>query len=672
MSHVREVFGSATIYDILHPTAQWPVGTNLGNHLRVVLALSSTSQCVCLAGQRGTVKKQARLRALNRQIGRVERRVMQWQRTSYRLSWLRLAIASAGLLSAGVSFIFYSRWLGVGFLVVSGLAFCIVWYSHRRIEGGIRRHQAWLYVQRAHRARAQLDWENIPGAAYHRPHPDHPFEADLDIVGQRSIHRVLDTAVSSEGSQRLRDWLTNPTPDPGRTVQRQRLVRELKPMSLFRSKLAVNAMMAAGTSRTWETNQLLRWLERHGTRPSQRLWLLLLGVLAALDSSLLIADWMGLLRPWWQVSLALYVAIFLLTSRDLRSVWDEALALQDVLRQLRGVFRQLEIYPYQDKPYLKSFCHPFLDRAHRPSAYLARLTRIVVAMSVRGNGLVWLAVNTIVPWDLFFASRLEQAKATMAQHAPAWMNVWAELEALNSLANFAYLNPSYTFPDIVLDQDLAVPVFQADGLGHPLISDQERVCNDVAIRELGRITLITGSNMAGKSVFLKTVGVNVALANAAAPVCARHLAMIPFRLFTSMRVADSVTDGISYFYAEVKRLKALLTELVREDAPPLIFCIDEIFRGTNNRERLIGSQAYVRALAGKRGIGFIATHDLELAGLADQQPQVDNRHFRDSIVEGRMAFDYILRPGPSPTTNALTIMQLEGLPVGTQQDRKET
>jgi DNA mismatch repair ATPase MutS len=130
-----------------------------------------------------------------------------------------------------------------------------------------------------------------------------------------------------------------------------------------------------------------------------------------------------------------------------------------------------------------------------------------------------------------------------------------------------------------------------------------------------------------------------------------------------MSISDSVTNGISYFYAEVKRLKALLGELERDHPLPLLFCIDEIFRGTNNRERLIGSRAYVRALAGKNGLGFIATHDLELAKLADVVPQVQNYHFRDSVVADRMVFDYILRPGPCPTTNALSIMQLEGLPV---------
>jgi DNA mismatch repair ATPase MutS len=174
--------------------------------------------------------------------------------------------------------------------------------------------------------------------------------------------------------------------------------------------------------------------------------------------------------------------------------------------------------------------------------------------------------------------------------------------------------------------------------------------------------------MAGKSVFLKTVGLNLALAYAGGPVDAQHLQTLPFRLFTSIGIADSVTDGISYFYAEVKRLKALLAELERDHPLPLLFCIDEIFRGTNNRERLIGSRAYVRALADNNGAGLIATHDLELTGLADEVPQVENYHFRDRVAGDRMVFDYTLRPGPCPTTNALDIMRLEGLPLPLHRD----
>jgi DNA mismatch repair ATPase MutS len=169
--------------------------------------------------------------------------------------------------------------------------------------------------------------------------------------------------------------------------------------------------------------------------------------------------------------------------------------------------------------------------------------------------------------------------------------------------------------------------------------------------------------MAGKSTFLRTVGVNLSLAYAGSPVNADQLQTSLFRPFTCIKVSDSVQDGLSYFYAEVKRLTALLAAAKTEDPMPVLFLIDEIFRGTNSRERLIGSRSYIRSLSESTALGLVATHDLELVKLADEIDGVVNFHFREEVSNGRMVFDYRLRSGPCPTTNALTIMRLEGLPV---------
>jgi hypothetical protein len=610
------------------------------------------------------MSKRSRLRALESQTHHLQRRLERLHRTSYRLSWIRFVVFFAALLAAGLTSYLAGIWLGILCAGVGGLLFGLVVYIHHRINLAIRRHQLWLEATSTQIARATLDWEQIPVTFHHRPDPDHPFEVDLDIVGQRSLHRLLDTAVSYEGSQHLKDWLTAPLPEPQRTTGRQQVVRELAPRHLFRGRLALNGKMAAGAKRTWRANQLMEWLEGHAPEASLRRWVLVFAAFIALNLILFVANQLGSLAPWWQVTLVIYLGLILLRSGPVDAAWDAAMALEGALRQLRAVFGQLETFSYRDTPHLRELCRPFLDSTHRPSQYLARITRVLVAMSLRSNPLLRLMLNALVPWDAYFAYRLNQTRAEMAPYAGAWMDAWFELEALASLANLAYLNPDYTFPRLLVEGEQKVsPVFQTQDLGHPLIPDGERICNSLTVSEMGQVTIITGSNMAGKSVFLKTVGVNLALAFAGGPVNAQSLETVPFRLFTCMGISDSVTDGISYFYAEVKRLKALLAELESDQPWPLLFCIDEIFRGTNNRERLIGSRAYVRALTGKRGLGFIATHDLELAKLADEVPQVVNYHFRDHVVDDRMAFDYTLRPGPCPTTNALTIMQLEGLPV---------
>ncbi len=608
------------------------------------------------------MKKQTRVDALRRQIERLERRQVDLQRRSQRYSWVRFGLFFAGLLAAGLALYAGWVWLAGLCLGMAGLLFGLAVYFHSQVQHSIRRHRLMRRHKATQIARATLDWERIPSPPGPRPRPEHPFEADLDLAGGRSLHRLLDTTVSFESSQRLREWLTTPVPDGSQSQRRQQLARELASRSLFREGLTLRAILAAGTARTWKAGPVLDWLARSAPEPELRRWLLVQGAWVVLNAGLLIGNRLGPLPPWWIISLAAYLGMWLWRTRNIETTWDEALSLEGSLRQLGGIFARLETFWYGDTPHLRVLCAPFQDPDHRPSRYLGRITRVVTALGLRANPLLAVGLNLLLPWDAYFAYRLGRFKADVGQRAPDWMDAWFELEALGALANFAYLNPGYTWPAIVPSGDSG-PVFEARNLGHPLIPDVDKVCNDFALPELGRVAIITGSNMAGKSVFLKTVGVNLALAYAGGPVNAAELQTVPFRLFACMGVADSVTDGISYFYAEVKRLKALLEGLEVDQDLPLLFCIDEIFRGTNNRERLIGSRAYVRALAGKNGAGFIATHDLELAKLADEMPPVENYHFRDQVEGGRMVFDYTLRPGPCPTTNALKIMELEGLPL---------
>ena len=615
------------------------------------------------------VSKEWRLQTLRRQVDRLNRRLLGLRRTSTRYTWLRVAVVVFGLLAATLAWQFVFLWLALACLVSTVLAFGLAVYAHRRVERSIERHEILRRHTLAQVSRANLNWEGLPLGFHHRSRPEHPFEADLDLVGPRSLHRLMDTAVSYEGSQRLRDWLTSLAPDPAQITRRQDLVRELVPLSLFRNKLVLNATEAAGAQRNWRANQLVEWLHQPTPQASLRGWLVLLAILAVLNAGLFAANMLGVLPPWWRVTFVIYLALTLIHARSGDAAWDQAADLEGALRQLGQVFRQLETFSYHRTPNLGTLCAPFVDVSHQPSRYLARLNRVLTAMGLRGNPMVRVALNALCPWDVYFAYRLDLTRAGLAAHAPAWMDAWFELEALGSLANFAYLNPHTTFPSVrQQEEQRPAQVFRAERLGHPLLPGGERVCNDFAMARLGQVAVITGSNMAGKSVFLKTVGVNLALAYAGGPVNAQSLETLPFRLYTCMGISDSVTNGISYFYAEVRRLKALLAELERQPGLPLFFCIDEIFRGTNNRERLLGSRAYIRALVGKKGAGLIATHDLELTKLARELDGVDNYHFRDDVVEGRMAFDYVLRRGPSPTTNALQIMQLEGLPVPLEED----
>lgn len=608
-------------------------------------------------------RKQARLRALEWQIARLDAHIAAMQQRSNRFSWLRLGTFAGGaLFSAGVMF---TGQIGLAFLCFGTtlVGFSTVAYAHRRLLHSMQRHTVYLALKRSHRARMTLDWAHLPPALFNMPREDHPAELDLDLVGEHGLHRLLDTCVSHEGSQLLRGWLTLSPPNIPDTQARQTLIRELVPLWTFRDRLHLNAALSTrGRFRRWDGGRLDTWLTAF--RPGQtslRTATRILTVLALCNIVLFPLFALGLLPPLWMATFMLYIGLYLWHINHVDDPFELGLALEDPLNDLQAVFEFLENYRYSTSPALRDLCAPFLDKTQRPSQELKRLTRVLTAASVRRNPILWTLISAILPWDIYVMQWLETRRAALVTLLPQWLDVWFQLEALSALANLGYLNPGYTFPTVTGDDSTAV--LKGHALGHPMISDKMRVCNDFTLQKAGNLALITGSNMSGKSTFLRTIGINLALAYAGGPVNARVLHVQPLRVFTVIRVTDSLSDGISYFYAEVKRLKALLNELEREHPYPVLFLIDEIFRGTNNRERLIGSRAYIRALAAQRGVGAISTHDLELVHLADDIPQISNQHFAESIAHGRMAFDYTLRPGPCPTTNALAIMQMEGLPV---------
>jgi hypothetical protein len=607
-----------------------------------------------------------RLEQLDRQIARLERRALFLNQISGKYWTARRIVFIAGALLA-LAFCNFAgstpAWLVA---VLLAILFSIVTVFHTRVRGSLTRNSLLAEIKHIHIARIRLDWERIPPADPAAPLPGHPFETDLDITGERSLHRLIDCAVTKEGSETLKSWLLSVQPNAELIEQRQKLVRELEHHSVFRDKLQLlSAVARSGTaksrssSRHWNSRLLVDWIERTNPRRSLLSTVVLLTVLSALNIACVLLASFGVIPPIWPITFVIYAGAMIVMQPRIATAWGELQELEKALSHFRVVFAYLESRCYTNTPGVAQICAPFVEKGKRPSTEMKRLGRLAAALGVRTNPILWLLAHVLVPWDFFFTYRLEIVRNEIAHLLPRWLDAWYELEALNSLANFAYLNPRYVFPELTSDEDRLV----ARSLGHPLLKPGSKVCNDFELDHERRIVILTGSNMAGKSTFLRTIGVNLVLAYAGAPVNAEHVQGSLFRIFTCIKVSDSVQDGLSYFYAEVKRLQALLAATQLDNPMPVLFLIDEIFRGTNSRERLIGSRSYIRALAAGRSVGLIATHDLELVKLADEIKGVTNHHFRENVHDGRMVFDYRLRSGPCPTTNALTIMRLEGLPV---------
>jgi DNA mismatch repair ATPase MutS len=240
-----------------------------------------------------------------------------------------------------------------------------------------------------------------------------------------------------------------------------------------------------------------------------------------------------------------------------------------------------------------------------------------------------------------------------------WLEVLGEVEALASLGSFATEHEGFAWPELA-----AEPVLEGKSVAHPLLPEDKSVGNDVTLAGSGRALVVTGSNMSGKSTLLRALGVNALLAYAGAPVCARSLRIGPSRVATSMRIEDSLEQGVSHFYAELRRLKRVLDLAHEPGRPPVLFLLDEILHGTNSRERVIGACAVVRELVAVAALGAVSTHDLGITALAKELGgKVENVHFEEQVHDGAMTFDYVLRPGIVQSSNALRLMRAVGIAV---------
>ncbi|HEX7071683.1 MAG TPA: MutS family DNA mismatch repair protein [Rhodothermales bacterium] len=590
---------------------------------------------------------------------RLTRRIDVLRALSRRMSTIRLMVVLVGVALTYATYRLGGDTAGGIVLLALIVGFVALARVHGRLERSRERHLAWRAIKRTHRARLELDWQELPPSIVQVPNFEHPFEADLNLTGERSLLRLLDTTVTLGGHKRLLAWIRETTLEPDTVKRRQALVKSLRGSSLFRDRLHLETTLLEREGGSREEMDLLQRVNWRTDAPTGTT-LGVLGALAAVNWVFVGLDIADVLDLAWVVSFPVYGLAYLTQYRRLVGLFDRAEELYYALQRFATVFRVVERHRFSQEE-VRSLVAPLQDPAERPSRLLARSARVAAAAGTQKSEVLTLVLNVIGPWDLFFAHRLEAVKERLRARLPAWLDVMHELEALNALAAYAAWHPEAAFPELMEGDD--APLLEGTAFAHPLIAADQKVRNDFTLGREGEICLLTGSNMSGKSTFLRTIGINLVLAGLGAPVDAAAMRWRPVRLFTCLQVSDSVNDGISYFYAEVRRLRALLGSVRADASTPLVFLIDEIFRGTNNRERLIGSRAYVRSIARERAAGLIATHDLDLVALEQEIPGLRNLHFREEVRDGRMVFDYRLRAGPSPTTNALQIMRMEGLPV---------
>ena len=597
---------------------------------------------------------------LSRLIARLNSRKIYLQSISRKYSNFRLVIFVSEII---IFFVLFFTVLDAAALIsiaVFFMVFAVTAHNHNMLERRIKKLELWIKIKTTHLARLNLDWNGIPSLNNFPQKPD-TNEIDLDITGNESLLQLINTGTSLQSKSLLREWLNSKPHHANEIIERQGLVKELIPMTLFRDKLALNSILSSKLEFDGEMLNML--LSKKDVIPNKlKIIFAALTVLAPLNVLLFVLFLLNLLPAYWGITTLIYISLFRYSNKEKDKILDEAEAISDELRKIEGVFRFLERYKYKIGSKLSVLCKPFKTSGQQPSFLINKLKSSVEILRMRkGNPFVWNLIRIIFPVDIFYKLRLKKYKHFVEGEFNNWIDAWYKLEALCSLANFAYLNPDYTFPKIIKNEEGKI-IFKGRQIGHPLIKNENKVCNDFSFKPDGGIALITGSNMSGKSTFIRTLGISLSLAYAGSVVNADGLEISHFNLFTCIRVNDSLSDGISFFYAEVKRLKALLDEIEKSGCP-VFFLIDEIFRGTNNIERLKGSSTLIKKLAETNAVGAVATHDLELVKLSEKNSKLKNYHFKEDIKDGKMIFNYKLNDGPCPTTNALKIMKIEGLPV---------
>ncbi len=599
--------------------------------------------------------------SLERHIARIERVIEQRKKRSELFSKVRFGYFMLALFAAYFTIDVLPDAVYVFSLIAWVAGFLVLVDRHRKVYQSQEKFEHLRDIKKEHIARMELDWANIRYKALETDTKNHPFANDLDILGKHSLYHLIDTSIYEGSAGKLTDWLLDPSPEKEEVLIRQKKVKELVPLTGFRDKLRVIGLFTTihTSGKDWSIDQMLTWL-RKPEKTGFKTPLTILSALSVSNITLGLLLLNGFISSFlFAISLVCYLLYYKFNGQKIAGLFDATYQIEKILDRLKSILFHIERFKPVKGSELEQLLSVYQEGSEQPSRFIKKTQGLMSRAALQVNQIVWIVVNFMVPWDLYHAMRVEQLKGELEPKLTKWLDTFYELEALNSLANFAMLNPENSWPEFDTDSD---ELFNSSELGHPLIPSSQRITNDFQVSKGKDLFLITGSNMAGKSTFLRTVGINLILAYSGAPVCASSMDTQFFRVFSSINITDSLDDGLSHFYTEVKRLRYLLDELMKEDESPLFFFVDEIYRGTNNRERYGGSAAFLKEVAGKNGVGLVSSHDLELADLESEIPQLSNWHFVESIEEGKMSFEYKLRPGPCPSTNALEIMKIEGLP----------
>ncbi|WP_157578616.1 MutS-related protein [Pontibacter roseus] len=572
------------------------------------------------------------------------------------VSWLRVLVF---LLGAGIAWYFFSAAnMSAGFLSVVAfyILFVLVMRWHSRLDYRYRQlqllHQFNLHeVERLHGRLNQFDG----GHSFRDDH--HPYTSDLDIFGGDSLFQLVNRSVTSLGKLRLAQWLRLAAPAP-EVLRRQEAVAELaKPEGQEWLQQALVKPMHYKHTESQNSQEFFSWLRQRDFYKQHSLLKMLVFLLPILTLAAIVAWFYGYSGYIAVAFLAVQYLVGLRFQKVRDEYYETSIGMYEAIQSYTDQLRHIEGHTFQ-APLLAEIKGRLQQGDTRTSVAIGKLATIIDYFSWRLSTLMSFFLNTILMWDFVWIYRLESWKSQHLDQVEEALDLLAEFEALASIAAFQYAHPHFAIPAL----STAPFEFAAERLAHPLIFSVDRIANDFAMQGAGKTIVVTGSNMSGKTTFLRTIGINMVLAFTGAPVCAQRMAVAPMQVYTAMRTADNLAENTSSFYAELKRLRILLNMTERQE--PVFYLLDEILKGTNSRDRHAGAMALIRQLHDRTASGLISTHDLELGAMEQELPgSVENYSFNSTIEGDKILFDYTLQRGICRSFNASKLMQLMGIAI---------
>ncbi len=566
------------------------------------------------------------------------------------ISNVRLAVAVAVIAGAvftwriGVPLFFVTIILGSGFF------FVLVIY-HERLHKQKKKLQQILSVLQRFLNRLNNKWIEYSDSGSEFIDNEHPYSTDLDIFGKGSLFQWISSAHTFYGKKQLASDLLRTPISIEQVQERQSAIGECA--GNFDFRLAFEAASLDCDMRESQ-DALLKWAESDVSR-----WgFFNVGLIAA--EPLIVACIAVSSIVFFNLPLLAYILyslhlgtflLFRMSNMRYMDTFEKNGSRILVFSELLSHIEKTSFTENLPGTFKKEL---FTNAGSPVSTELKKLAKIVSSMEVRYNPLGHFVANTALLWDFRLRILAEVWKKNNGKNIRKWLEIIGHLESLNSFAAIAFENSGWGYP--TLNNTMSIT---CESLGHPLIPGDKRICNSFSIND-NQVAIITGSNMSGKSTYLRTLGVNAVLAFAGAPVCGKSMSVPLLRIFSSMRIGDDLTSNVSTFYAELLKIKRIIT--ADKDGTPILYLLDELFRGTNSTDRHEGAVAVLAKLKQPGNIGLISTHDLKLCELAmGSGSGYENYHFSETYDEYGIAFDYILKNGPSTTRNALYLIKMVGI-----------